>query len=224
MKYKNTYLLMLVMLGIPFFMVGQEDSTKPKSLREIEQERAIQHLEQLKEGVLVVRLQTNNRKIQTLQSMVRNNPKDKRNKKLLEKTIQEKEDLQKATVEAYQTNYNFSKVLFMPDTCAAKLLEGETKGIFLNENLEIDAAIELDAQHFYISYIGTPPVSTSSGQKSLLIADRYNQLVSPPFPRVVKLYRFIALILPSADEASEIPRAVERQQRTLEKYAERWLD
>ena len=84
----------------------------------------------------LVYLKTNHRKISVLQQLVKDHPKSKRYQKLLNKAIKEQTDLQEATMKAYDEEYKFSAVLFMPDTCARKLFAGKRYGIFVNETFK----------------------------------------------------------------------------------------
>ena len=229
MNLLKIMLLSGLMFVLPLWANAQTDNaptkksrnpiTNAQNLKKEQIKRAAQHAVQLREGVLIVRIQTFNNKINALERLVKNHPTNKRYKKQLEETQIEKKALKKATIRAYLENYSYSELLFMPDTAAKSFFNGVRKGIFLNsETFEIDNSIELEEKSFvYLTYIGEPPVATSNGKRSVLIANAENQLISPPFPYATPLYSFIQTILGMSD-ADVIAKAVIKQQKELDKF------
>lgn len=173
------------------------------------------------DGVLVVRIATDHRKIQILERLVRDHPSNARHRKQLTRALALRDSTLRATLDAYDQHYTFSRVLFMPDTAARSLLrDGITSGIFYNAAGQIDPNIQLDTEDFFLSYIGTPPLSSSSGKRSVLIATRRNQVLEAPFPYATKLYTLFQT-LTGREDYEVIHSAIERQQQDLEKFYER---
>lgn len=180
-------------------------------------------INQLRNGVLVVYLRTDHRKITTLKKLVKDHPKSKHYKKLLNRAVKEQIDLQESTIKAYALHYDFSNVLFMPDTCAKKLYAGTLHGIFVNDQLEFDEELSIgENEPFFVSFIGTPSTETSTGKKSLLIGDRTGKVLRSPFPYAVRMYS-IGDILVSRSDAHVIDLVVKRQQRKLAKFYNKLL-
>jgi hypothetical protein len=70
---------------------------------------------------------------------------------------------------------------------------------------------------YFMSYVGTPPMATSSGKISLLIVNNKNKLVHPPFPYATRFYSFFQT-LAGTPEAEAMPKAVARLEKKLRKF------
>lgn len=192
-----------------------------ESFREAQIRVAREQIQALQSGVLVVRIATDHRKIQILERLVRDHPTNARHRKQLARTVALRDSLQRNTIDAYRQHYTFSEVLFMPDTAAKSLLtRGITSGIFFNDSLAIDPSIQLTTPDFFLSYLGTPPIASSSGKRSVLVADRRNQVLEAPFPYATKLYTLFQTLSGREDHEVIFP-AVERQQKDLQKFYEK---
>lgn len=170
------------------------------------------HIEQLRKGVLIVQIATQDKKVEQLEKMVRSNPSDKRLRKMLAETIAESDDLLEATIRAYNSNFDFSKVVFMPDTMVKRLFAGERTGLFLDISGKLDATIKLETADFYICYIGLP--ASNTGKKSLVIIDDKGNNLGRPFPYAVTFYTLGNLIVGSSD-AESVEDAVIKQNKKL---------
>jgi len=208
---KNICVLAFLM-ALPTLLAAQPGK---KLLDKIEAKKqvAVENATSLRKGVLVVQLKTFRNKIGALRKM----KPTKRNKKYLQDVIQERDTLALATIAAYKENYSYSTVYFMPDTMAKKLFSGQTSGIFVNEELEIDESIDLGKLKFFMAYVGMPPMSRSSGKISLLIVDSNNELLPKPFPYATKFYGFFQTIL-GTSEAEAMPKAVKLLDKRLSDY------
>jgi hypothetical protein len=215
--------LLFFITFLPFLAFSQKEKgllstiEKYQEKQRLKREVAANHLAELEKGILIIRYKTYRKKLNALERMVQQKPKSKRFKRMLKKTKRKSIALQKATINAYTNYYTFSKIIFMPDTLADKLLTGTRKGIFVDNNLEIDETIELTGNNFYISYIGFTPISTTTGMEALLIVDNKNQLLKAPFPSATRMN----ILSDSADfatNAEEINKGVKDQQRNLERY------
>ena len=194
---------------------------------------AYSDLLRLEHSVLVVYLKTYRKKIAYLKSAVKNKPKSKRMKKLLRQTLEKSQQQQRAIVEAYTNHYQFSDVLFLPDTLAPLLLDGQKEGIFVSDtSLTIDETARLPLDSFYICYIGTPPTATSTGAESLIIANSNNEMLPSPFPYATMLATYgkwsligsIGVKFRSGSDAA-ITQTVKKQQQRLEKFQRKfWKD
>lgn len=189
-----------------------------ESFREAQIRVAREQIQALHDGVLVVRIATNHRKIQILQRLAQDHPRNERHRKQLNRALALRDSILYNTMDAYQQHYTFSRILFMPDTAARSLLkDGVTSGIFYNQDGRIDPSIQLDDPHFFLSYLGTPPIASSSGKRSVLIANHHNQVLEAPFPYAAKLYT-IFQTLAGREDHEVIYDAIERQQKDLDKF------
>ena len=144
----------------------------------------------LKQNTLVVRLKTGSKKIEVLEELLKNpNLKDKyrrRYQRMLDKTTTSIKIENAYLKAAFLEHYHFSKVMFMPDTSATALKSGVRKGIFLNENLELDSTLTLEGSYFVAYH-----ESSDSGSKrhtaieGLRIVDKNYQALKYPFPSTI---------------------------------------
>ncbi|MGB0983741.1 MAG: hypothetical protein ACPG19_06850 [Saprospiraceae bacterium] len=211
-------IIMLCFLMLPISILGQEENTrliKTKKFKQLELKRAVAQAKKLSEGVLIIRLTSNNRKIKALENLVRDHPDSNRHRKLLKKTKQKTLDMQKATITAYSNFYAFSDVHFIMDLDMKKILNGTKKGIFYNEYLEKDTTIDITGKDFFFSYIGNPSAGTNT--RSLLITDSKNQLVPKPFPFSILFANALDKVLFKPDSKIIID-AVLRQQEALRNF------
>lgn len=163
---------------------AQEETGPVNSPKEARKERAYAAIQNLKEGVLVVRLQSNARKIKALEALTKDpdNAKAKRAQKLLEQTIAETGSDNRAIREAFLGNYNFSKVQWMYDTATTLLANGATSGFLLNDSLEVDPSIQLASPAFLTLRIGYTDPSVTTGAESLIFTDQRLEDLADPFP------------------------------------------
>lgn len=143
-------------------------------------EQAIDLLKQLSDGVLVVRLNSNHRKITELERLI-NDPgveekTKKRFRKMLETTREETRQESLDMMKAFDGNYNFSKVLFMYDTASLSLKNGVQNGYFINGALEVDPAISLDEADWLLLYFSHPSPA------GFVLLDQQLEPVQRPFP------------------------------------------
>lgn len=139
----------------------------------------------LKDGVLVVRLPSNYRKIEALQKMVEAASKEKdreRYAQMLEDTKASTRQNNLWLVGAFQKHYRFSKFLFMPDTASQQLKAGKRNGFFLNAELLPDPSIELADSTFFVAWYGTPSADEKTDTEGLTIADAAFNDLAYPFP------------------------------------------
>lgn len=185
-----------------------------------DREKAFTQIALLKNGALIVRFRTQDRKIEAYRNAG--------NIKLANQLEKELSDFNKALAQAFKTYYQFSKVFFMYPADYSKFLEGDTVGYFYNYNLELDTTIAIDRlDDFFICEYG--PVyaediidpnnartkvvtSTPMLQDALVIKDTdLNQLLSP-FPNHVSI------------RLKTIEKSVENLDRNLQKFFNRALE
>jgi hypothetical protein len=137
-------------------------------------------LRQLSEGVLIVRLNSNDRKIRELERLL-NSPEvkeksRKRFRKMLDRTREETRQESLDIMKAFDGNYNFSKVLFMYDTASLHLKNGENSGYFLNRELQHDAGISLEDERWHMFYF------RHESPALFFLLNQQNEQVQRPFP------------------------------------------
>lgn len=148
---------------------------------EEEKETAETLLENLSEGVLIVRLNSDKRKMEELERLA-NSPNlseksRQRFDKMLKKTSEDNLEENRNIMQAVGLNYDFSEVLFMHDTATSLLQSGVKSGYFLDENLEVDESKKLDSDRWMLLYF-----DRLSSPMLFKILDRNFNEVEKPFP------------------------------------------
>lgn len=173
---------------------GQQRGNQPVQLSGTREQRAKRQIVELRNGVLLVRLRTQENAIKQLQKT------DKRLADALRKN-QYKENKQLA--DAFRKDFNFCPVYFFYSTDSEKLLNGEMKGLLLNEGLEKDTTVRLPEKPVFVAEITNIeefrpeqfPAQTEANAemsfRALVIRDsKLNQLASP-FPYYVKIQQLL---------------------------------
>jgi len=147
-------------------------------------EQAAAAIKDLKDGVLVVRLRSDQRKIEALEGQLATpNLKEKyrqRLQKLLDDTRREKEVENKSLVAAFRKHFDFSEVLFMYDTATYLVKKGLQEGYFLNDSLQADPHLSLQGRPFRLVRFGSK--SGMKQRKSLIGMDLDFRDLPAPFP------------------------------------------
>lgn len=170
---------LFVMIFILIARITPLCAQEPPS-KEARREQAYQAIRDLKEGCLIVSLQSQSRKIESLQQAVAD-PSIKASEKnrvqlLLDKTVQERDTFNTKFAGAFSKVYDFSAVLFIYDTSLVALKNGVRAGIFLNDALLPDPSITTAGQSklFVLRY--------ESSKDNWEIADIHLNNLNPPFP------------------------------------------
>ncbi len=173
MKFKFWIILALVM-SAAISATAQEEgqATKKKDARQL--------LQQLHEGTLIVRLQSNDRKIKELQRLIDSpdlNEKSKsRFRNMLKTTLADTRQEGLDMMVAFAGNYNFSKVLFIYDTASVSLKNGVAGGYFLNDSLETDPLLRLESKDWLLLYF------RREAPANFFLLDEQLEPVRRPFP------------------------------------------
>jgi hypothetical protein len=176
----------------------------------------------LKATTLVVRMRTGSSKVKALEKFINDPNIEGKNKLRYEgmkkKTIDEKRAESHHVMDAFNSKYSFSKVLFMPDTLAAMLKSGVRSGIFLNENLELDTSISLETS-FYMGYYGENSSDLYTNIEGITIVDQTFEPLRYPFPSFVGqtgIKRLFQKIFNKQTDLEYFEGLVEKLQKTME--------
>ncbi len=146
---------------------------------------ALEKLERLQEGVLIVRIPSYQNKLDTLAKRAENlrassEVQDRARRQW--ETIKEESKAEALILQSvFSNHFDFTKVLFMYDKDSDRLSKGERKGFFLGKNLTSSAAV-LDANPFFILDLGYTDPSNSARTYAFIIKDQGFNPLSPPFP------------------------------------------
>lgn len=184
MNIKNCILL-LALLGWGLSLSAQRDDivlTKEKK------EFAFNSIKELKDGALIVRLKTNQRKIEILERTLRD-PKltkhqRKRHENILKGTIRARDEFNDAIASMFLDSFSFCPIYLMYDTCSIALKKGQRSGLFLNTNKELEPSIMLEEPNvFIVNY------KKRSGEFpfDILRVRKLEEKLNEPFPYYVAL-------------------------------------
>ena len=218
-------LIFIFFIGL-FFSIDCLAQKLSRADRRAIAERAIEDLEN---GSLVLRLKSKRNKIRELNKLLANpdlnvnNVLKSRLKKKLERTIADRDRYNLILIKAFETHYTFSDVYYMYDTATISLRDGERKGIFLNEKMELDPSIEMKEGPFFIMRGGNTDNTTTTGISGLVVMNAELEDMQRPFPyftRSKKIDNFFRrLFFPKKFIGSNANDAVKQFERNLYKYA-----
>ena len=162
-----------ILFFVPLFIVLGFNQISPE-------ETAKLRVKELKEGVLLVRLHTNDAVIAKLKSL----HEDKARVKKIEEIYQ----ANLSNYQALTSSYNFSEILFFYARNSDKVRNREFDNIFLNSKLEIDTSIHIGKnESFFILDIGDIYFEHISGHmEGVVVLNRDFEQLQKPFPFFVR--------------------------------------
>ncbi|MFC5269362.1 hypothetical protein [Adhaeribacter terreus] len=148
------------------------------------------HIQNLKNGVLLVRLRTSEKAIISL---------EKAGNEQMAATLRRRQEAEnKRLIAAFQQHFKFCPVYFFLSSYSDKIKSGDYKGSFVNENLELTAAPEIADRNYYVAeitdleqYRPEPDDLNSSNNaevsfKALVVRDNDFHQLNKPFPYFIK--------------------------------------
>lgn len=200
----NRMLCSFLLLLISISLVAQEVPVNEREYHNKDQFKkygkradivAAWQVQNLKFGAVVVRFQTNQRKIDGYRKLGQE-------KKALE-VIAETEFYTKLMMKAYAKEFSFCKVYFMFAHSSDSLLKGVRKGIFIDTTLKVNESIVMnetfyilaEKDHVYNSTIGFVKEDTAryvneAGNKTIdaavVLKNKYGHQLKSPFPYFIK--------------------------------------
>ncbi|MFQ5447274.1 MAG: hypothetical protein ACE5FF_10090 [Saprospiraceae bacterium] len=157
-------------------------------------EMALSAIHAIKDGVLILRLESNHRKIEEMKRLASRNDLNEEEKTTWQSRVAAvKEDTRRRNqwlVDAFAARYDFSPLLIMYDTATQLLKQGVKSGYFLNENLEPDAEISLGEAPYRLVRFGKASYERSSSANGLVLLGQDFRELRSPFPYFVSLNIF----------------------------------
>lgn len=146
---------------------------------------AISQIKDLKNGVLLVRLQTRQSQIDGLieQGFI----------KEAKQVIKEQEQKNKAIIKAFERSFNFAPVYFFYSESSEKVKKGELQGIFLNSELEIQPGLKITNENYFIAEMGNIWFKNyNSFFDGIVVMDKHFKQLDDPFPYYVRSYESLS--------------------------------
>ncbi len=174
-------------IGVNYLLSKPEKGNIQTSNGNIEKEKqekskntqAEKHIKRLKEGVLLVRLSSRRKQIQSLE-------KNGRSEKARELKEQVKKRHRKI-IDAFEEAYTFSDVGFFLDSQTPELLnENWEKALLETGNKVSSKNMAQNPDHFYIADAGESYIKQEEQTfKGLVIRDKNLEYIQPPFPNKI---------------------------------------
>jgi hypothetical protein len=112
------------------------------SLSQSDFEELKSDLQKLEKSTLVVRLYTNNPKIKALRKTG--------DQKALNKYIKDRQKYMRLMMEVWSINYDFSEIVYIPDSLFKTFEQNPEGSYFLNSSLDLDPSIQLNTKDYFI--------------------------------------------------------------------------
>ncbi|MBR9922771.1 MAG: hypothetical protein GYB31_18220 [Bacteroidetes bacterium] len=232
-KRTNSLILLLLLLTIfgvstnAFAQVAQTDPAYRASDRQSDVARAEAAMAVYPEAVLVVKLPSESKKIQVLQSRItQGSANTAEYKEMLEETKKDRDDFAFMLMSAFKDAYDFSEVLFVWDTTSFDAGSSKIKACFLDEYLQADPQQSLDTTkpHFF-GYIGQTAADNSNGVNALIVCESNMEPLESPFPYCAPFDFGIdtirAFLFKGVTEADLIRKAIGKWNKALYRYQEK---
>lgn len=182
----TTKMMLLGMLGSLFMLFITFPAFSQAAAEISPERRGSRAINALKEGVLIIRLESNHNKIKKMEELAGSKEVDSTTRRRLQRQAAEEREITKRNnmklTYAFFHHYRFSDVLFMYDKNARELKSGTQSGIFLNKDLEPASEINLEGRPFLILYTGIADQSSTTGVESYLVMDQDFKTLEKPFP------------------------------------------
>lgn len=182
-----------------------------------------------KEGVLVLRLQSDYKKLNALRGILAQPDLPSRKEVTVKDRIRtimlERDAKNKMWIELMNFHFTFSDVLFTYDTTSSTSLN-EMDGMycFLNEDLDIDSTIKLNNRPYIMAYFGHTSNATGTGLDAVLFKNADFENLNKPFPYYIKRTRFTyyknAVFNPAMADRRNIEKVAEKINEELTDYYE----
>lgn len=189
---KNILTLTAICLLVLTSMKGQ-DMPDPlnmdnKNLTPIQRKMlARKQINELKDGVLIFRLKTNDKALKKLESILNNPATSERSKqRIRKKTIPNLKsvtaNLNKKIIRAFEEAYTFSDIYFMPDTCTEPLQSNDNVTCLTDATGKAVSGEVLSGKDIFLADYGRLQNEKTSSITGLIISDINSNRLSPPFP------------------------------------------
>jgi len=223
----NMYIRFSVILGLLLFLSGNL-SAQTLLNRSERTQRALEAIQTLNQGVLVVRIPSQRKKIERMEEeifLAKDKDNEKKLRKRLQKTIEQRDAYTKAMMKAFEQHYEFGPVLMMYDSAWNTLKSNPDAAVFLSKELTIDPALSLGDRDFLLVRMGNLDPAFTSGAEAMIVADSSGTDLYRPFPyyqQANTLGTFFKTLFNAPDaESSNLNRMVKKMNKDLKKFWEK---
>ena len=175
-SYRPSIVIALVLYLLPYLALGQPIMVGQKKKSQLDSCKHTLH-----QGVLLVRLKTRSN---TIKSLMRNNQV-----KMATEIKIKTEQFNKQVIKAFQSKYDYSKVMFFADTLSNLVRKGAfDKVCWLNEELQPDSSCQLKPTAFVLTAEFGTLNDPTLGVAALKIMNQQFEELGYPFPYFVRTF------------------------------------
>ncbi len=187
--------------------------------------QARKQINELKDGVLIFRLKTNDRAIKKLENILNNpNTSETSKKRIRERTLpdikasaeQQNDKLKRAFAEGY----DFSAIYFMPDTCTNSLQNDYSLSCLTDAEGNAVAADIIEGKIIFLADFSELENDKTSRIKGLIISDKNAKRLLPPFPYFQRSAGVLAKLSSNTITPKDALKMVTRWNNKLHKFFE----
>ncbi len=184
--------------------------------------KARQYIEAFKDGVLIVRLKTQDKALKKLKGILASPDASEAQKqrirdKEIPKIKAERDELENILRKAFQQKYTFSKVYFMPDVCTTEVIEGNELTC-LTDTKGQSVSIDLKDRLFVVVDYRQLSNDRNANITGLIANDNNFKLLVEPFPYFQRNGGFFTQLSNKKLTLKNAVRMVEKWQEKLNRY------
>lgn len=158
-------------------------SSYAQAVEGYDREEAYADIQTLSEGVLVVRLESEERKINALREKGAASARSGQQIEAeIQSLIEKRDSFNINLIRAFAQEFTFCPVYFIYDTDSRSFLEGNREGIFLNHKARRDSTVTWSHKN----YLGLRSGEALNGPEGLIVTDDRFRDLPNPFPGFVK--------------------------------------
>ena len=187
--------------------------------------QARQHIKSLKNGVLIVRLKTNDKALKKLERIL-NNPatKEKNKQRIRERTMPDlkasAETLNNKLIRAFAEGYDFSALYFMPDTCTNALQNKLPLTCLTDANDNVVSGEAIQDKTIFLADFSELENDKTSRIKGLMISNKESERLMPPFPYFQRSGGVFVKLSSSTINSKDALKMVKRWNKKLHDFFE----
>jgi len=174
--YNSSFNNFQICIKIPIYCNTSTPATKT------DENQSINQINELKNGVLLVRLKTSENAIKYLEQQGKYEE--------AEQLFQQQKINNLEIINAFKQHFTFCPVYFFFNNQSQKILNSDFENVFLTENLSIDSSIKLINPVYYFAEFDiletSDEASGGTGIEALIIKDKNLKQLSKPFPFYVR--------------------------------------
>lgn len=216
----------IIFVFLPILLLAQKPSNPlddNKELTKIQRKMlARQYIKSIKDGILIVRLKTQDKAIKKLNSILSNSENEAQKKRIRERDLPKikanRDALNQILRTAFNENFKMGTVYFMPDTCTTSFLAGRTPTCLTDVAGKPVSGKAIKQSNFVVVDYGQLSDDSNSTITGIIASDNKFDMLPPPFPYFQKNGGFFAQLSNKKLTLSMAAKMVRKWQKRLSAY------